>query len=321
MKARESFNHKDEHKKIDKDFSLDEDSPLDLSDDEESYEVSQSAALDAAQLYLNKVGFSPLLTAKEEQYYARRAKKGDEAARKRMIESNLRLVIKIARAYLNRGLSFLDLIEEGNLGLMHSVEKFEPERGYRFSTYATWWIRQNIERGIMNQERAVRVPIHIRKELNTYIGAVRQLTQDLEHEPSIHEIAELLNKSVEDVKKIIAVNERITSVDAPLGPDIEKSLLETLVDESSLDPSSILEDEYVQRYVGDLLGHLNEMQQEILARRFGIHEMGPQTLEEVGKAVGLTRERVRQIQLEALDKLKKIVEEQGLDSGSLYGEE
>jgi len=144
--------------------------------------------LDATQLYLNEIGYSPLLTADEEKYFARLALKGDEASRRRMIESNLRLVVKISRRYINRGLTLLDLIEEGNLGLMRAVEKFDPERGFRFSTYATWWIRQTIERGIMNQTRTIRLPIHVVKELNVYLRAARELTQKLDHEPTAEEI-------------------------------------------------------------------------------------------------------------------------------------
>jgi RNA polymerase nonessential primary-like sigma factor len=172
--------------------------------------------LDATQLYLNEIGFSPLLSAEEEVFYARRARQGIESARKRMIESNLRLVVKIARRYLNRGMSLLDLIEEGNLGLIHAVEKFDPERGFRFSTYATWWIRQTIERGLMNQTRTVRLPIHVVKELNLYLRAARELSQKLDHEPSCDEIARLLDRPVEDVVRMLGLNERVSSLDATI---------------------------------------------------------------------------------------------------------
>jgi RNA polymerase nonessential primary-like sigma factor len=182
--------------------------------------------LDATQLYLNEIGFSPLLSAEEEVFYARRARQGIASARKRMIESNLRLVVKIARRYLNRGMSLLDLIEEGNLGLIHAVEKFDPERGFRFSTYATWWIRQTIERGLMNQTRTVRLPIHVVKELNLYLRAARELSQKLDHEPSCEEIARLLDRPVEDVERMLGLNERVSSIDAPIGGDTEKTLVE-----------------------------------------------------------------------------------------------
>jgi RNA polymerase nonessential primary-like sigma factor len=164
--------------------------------DDDSYQKN----LDATQLYLNEIGFSPLLSAEEEVFFARKSLKGDEAARKRMIESNLRLVVKISRRYVNRGLALLDLIEEGNLGLIRAVEKFDPERGFRFSTYATWWIRQTIERAIMNQTRTIRLPIHVVKELNVYLRAARELSQKLDHEPTAEEIADLLDKPVADVE-------------------------------------------------------------------------------------------------------------------------
>jgi len=174
--------------------------------------IDYNRALDATQLYLNEIGFSPLLTPEEEVHFARLAQKGDPAGRKRMIESNLRLVVKIARRYVNRGLSLLDLVEEGNLGLIRAVEKFDPERGFRFSTYATWWIRQTIERAIMNQTRTIRLPIHVVKELNVYLRAARELTQKLDHEPSPEEIANLLEKPVGEVKRMLGLNERVTSV-------------------------------------------------------------------------------------------------------------
>ena len=185
--------------------------------------VDYTRALDATQLYLNEIGFSPLLSPEEEVHFARMARRGEAAGRKRMIESNLRLVVKIARRYVNRGLTLLDLIEEGNLGLIRAVEKFDPERGFRFSTYATWWIRQTIERAIMNQTRTIRLPIHVVKELNVYLRAARELTQKLDHEPTADEIATLLEKPVSEVKRMLGLNERVTSVDVALGPDSDKT--------------------------------------------------------------------------------------------------
>merc|ERR1712000_741178 len=202
-----------------------------------------SKTLDATQLYLSEIGYSPLLTAEEEVHFARRALKGCEASRKRMIVSNLRLVVKIARRYNNRGLALLDLIEEGNLGLIRAVEKFDPERGFRFSTYATWWIRQTIERAIMNQTRTIRLPIHVVKELNLYLRAARELTQKLDHEPTAEEIAELLEKPVEDVKRMLKLNERVTSIDTPLGPSSDKSILDTIADERVNDPGEELQNQ------------------------------------------------------------------------------
>ena len=200
----------------------------------EEFDAS-SKSLDATQLYLGEIGFSPLLTAEEEVLYARRALRGDEAARKRMIESNLRLVVKISRRYSNRGLALLDLIEEGNLGLIRAVEKFDPERGFRFSTYATWWIRQTIERALMNQTRTIRLPIHVVKELNIYLRTARELSQKLDHEPTAEEIAAQLDIPVEDVSKMLRLNERISSVDTPIGGDGEKALLDIIPDANNSD--------------------------------------------------------------------------------------
>jgi len=275
--------------------------------------------LDATQLYLNEIGFSPLLTPEEEVHFARLARKGDEKGRKRMIESNLRLVVKIARRYVNRGLSLLDLIEEGNLGLIRAVEKFDPERGFRFSTYATWWIRQTIERAIMNQTRTIRLPIHVVKELNVYLRAARELTQKLDHEPTAEEIADLLEKPVADVKRMLGLNERVTSVDSPLGYNTDKSVLDTIADEGSADPCQALQDDDIRYSLDHWLDELTEKQREVIARRFGLRGYETSTLEEVGREIGLTRERVRQIQVEALKRMREIMEKQGLNAGALFG--
>src|SRR5690606_3519844 len=201
---------------------------------------SYQKKMDATQLYLSEIGYSPLLTAEEEIYFSRLARKGDAAARSRMIESNLRLVVKIARRYTNRGLALLDLVEEGNLGLIRAVEKFDPERGFRFSTYATWWIRQTIERAIMNQTRAIRVPSHVVKELNVYLRAARELSQKLVHEPTPDVIAKLLDKPVADVERMLALNERVTSMDVPVGPSSDKTVIDTVPDQHVSDPVQLL---------------------------------------------------------------------------------
>jgi len=274
--------------------------------------------LDATRIYLSEIGYSPLLTAEEEVYYARLAQKGEEAARKRMIESNLRLVVKIARRYMNRGLAFLDLIEEGNLGLIHAVEKFDPERGFRFSTYATWWIRQTIERGLMNQTRTIRLPIHVVKELNAYLRAARHFAQSQDHEPTPEEIARHLDKPIDDVKRILGLNERVTSVDTPLSKDSDKSILDAIPDENNGDPALLLQDEDFNRHLELWLSQLNDKQKRVVEGRFGLNGHKMSTLEEVGNDIGVTRERVRQIQVEALSKLRDIMEREGFSAEAVF---
>jgi RNA polymerase nonessential primary-like sigma factor len=280
----------------------------------------QPKNLDATQLYLGEIGFSPLLSAEEEVFFARKALRGCEASRKRMIVSNLRLVVKIARRYNNRGLALLDLIEEGNLGLIRAVEKFDPERGFRFSTYATWWIRQTIERAIMNQTRTIRLPIHVVKELNVYLRAARELSQKLDHEPTAEEIALALDKPVEDVTKMLRLNERITSVDTPIGGENDKALLDILADEKEFGPEENLQDSDIKSNIVGWLEELNPKQREVLARRFGLMGYEPSTLEDVGAEIGLTRERVRQIQVEALRRLRDILGHQGLSLENLFNQ-
>jgi len=299
------------------DQTLNTDSETDSSDSVISKD-DQPKNLDATQLYLGEIGFSPLLTAEEEVYFARRSLKGCDASRKRMIVSNLRLVVKIARRYNNRGLALLDLIEEGNLGLIRAVEKFDPERGFRFSTYATWWIRQTIERAIMNQTRTIRLPIHVVKELNVYLRAARELSQKLDHEPTAEEIASALDKPVEDVTKMLRLNERITSVDTPIGGENDKALLDILADEKEFGPEENLQDSDIKNNIVGWLEELNPKQREVLARRFGLLGYEPSTLEDVGAEIGLTRERVRQIQVEALRRLRDMLGHQGLSLESLF---
>ena len=287
-------------------------------DDKLSNKQDTPKNLDATQLYLGEIGFSPLLSAEEEVYFSRRALKGDEASRKRMIVSNLRLVVKIARRYNNRGLALLDLVEEGNLGLIRAVEKFDPERGFRFSTYATWWIRQTIERAIMNQTRTIRLPIHVVKELNVYLRAARELSQKLDHEPTAEEIADSLDKPVRDVAKMLRLNERITSVDTPIGGENDKVLLDVIADDDGHGPEEDLQDSDIKLNIIKWLEDLNPKQREVLARRFGLLGYEPSTLEDVGTEIGLTRERVRQIQVEALRRLRDMLGHRGLDLEALF---
>ncbi|MCW8825369.1 MAG: RNA polymerase sigma factor RpoS [Gammaproteobacteria bacterium] len=276
-------------------------------------ESPSTTTMDATRLYLSEIGFSPLLNAQEEIDLARRIRDdGDEAARKHMIESNLRLVVKIARSYLNRGLALLDLIEEGNLGLMRAVEKYDPERGFRFSTYATWWIRQMMERGLMCQTRTIRLPVHVVKEINVYMRAARHLSQKLDHEPTCEEIAEQVDRPIEDVRRMMQINTPVTSVDLPVGYEDGRTIVETLVDENSVDPTAMLEDEELREHFDHWLHELSDKQSEVIERRFGLHGHDPQTLEEVGNCLGLTRERIRQIQNDALKKLRQKMAQEGL---------
>lgn len=290
------------------------------SADISKYETS-AKALDATQLYLGEIGYSPLLTAEEEVLYARRALRGDEVSRKRMIESNLRLVVKISRRYSNRGLALLDLVEEGNLGLIRAVEKFDPERGFRFSTYATWWIRQTIERAIMNQTRTIRLPIHVVKELNVYLRTARELAQKLDHEPTAEDIALQLEKSVDDVNRMLRLNERVSSVDNPIGGDSDKALLDIIPDEKGGSPETSTQDDDIKNSIVHWLQDLNPKQREVLARRFGLLGYEASTLEDVGREIGLTRERVRQIQVEGLRRLRDMLTHQGLSIESLFNQE
>lgn len=289
-----------------------------LKESEEAVQDDAPRNLDATQLYLSEIGFSPLLSAEEEVYFSRKALQGCEKSRNRMIESNLRLVVKIARRYNNRGLALLDLIEEGNLGLIRAVEKFDPERGFRFSTYATWWIRQTIERAIMNQTRTIRLPIHVVKELNVYLRTARELAHKLDHEPTAEEIAEELNVPSQDVSKLLKLNERITSVDTPIGGENDKALLDVIPAEEMVGPDHKVQTKDISNSVVKWLNELNSKQREVLARRFGLLGYEPSTLEDVGAEIGLTRERVRQIQVEALKRLRDLLGSQGLSAEALF---
>ena len=312
----------------DADIDVDDDKDIaitDSDDDADDEPATKYAAgeipdsqLDATRLYLNEIGFSKLLTAEEEVHFARLAQKGDASARRRMIECNLRLVVKIARRYMNRGLALLDLIEEGNLGLIRAVEKFDPERGFRFSTYATWWIRQTIERAIMNQTRTIRLPIHVVKEINVYLRAARQLTQTLDHEPTAEEIADLLDRPIDDVKRMLGLNERVTSVDTPYGKDADKPLLDTIADENAADPTEHIQADDISGHLDEWLGKLNDKQREVVERRFGLHGYENSTLEQVANELGVTRERVRQIQMDALKRLRGILEQEGFSIDAIF---
>lgn len=293
------------------------DSAIESSEEIESSADLNHQVLDAATLYLREIGYAPLLTADEEKSLAFKLRKGDEAARHRMIESNLRLVVKIARRYVNRGLDLLDLIEEGNLGLMRAVEKFDPELGFRFSTYATWWIRQTIERALMNQTRTIRLPVHVVKELNTYLKVARKLAQHQDHPPTAEEIAAEVGKPIEDVLQLLNLSEPTTSADSPV-TDNNKTLIDTISDEGSHNPEFTAEEDDLLLVLDQWLTDLPVKQREVLVHRFGLQHHQEKTLEQVGQEIGLTRERVRQIQVDALRRLRDVLRKHGLNGDVLF---
>ena len=267
---------------------------------------------DVTRIYLSEIGRTALLTADEEKSLSRAAQNGCVASRQRMIQANLRLVVKVSRAYINRGLPLLDLIEEGNLGLIRAVEKFDPERGCRFSTYATWWIRQSVERAIMNQCRTVRLPIHVIRELTGFLRASRELEQKLGRKPTPEEIAARIDRPVEELHTLFRLNEPTSSADEPASNGSDRPLVESLRDEKGRDPES----EYADQAAGDLLDHwldlLPNQQRIVVEHRFGLHGKGRRTLEEVGELLGVTRERVRQVQIAALVRLREISNQEGV---------
>lgn len=267
---------------------------------------------DATQIYLHEIGLNRLLTPEEELRYARGAAAGDFAARQKLIEHNLRLVVNVAKQYLNRGMPLLDLVEEGNIGLMHALEKFDPERGFRFSTYATWWIRQSIERSIMNQLRTIRLPVHVIRELNVVLRARRHLEAHSEREPSVEDIAHLIGKDPEEVRRVLVHKEHTASLDAPLDVDPMLSVGESIADEQSAGPELQLQAAEVESLVREWLSQLNEKQRTIIERRFGLNGCELQTLAQLATTIEVTRERVRQIQLEALAHLRRILRRRGL---------
>jgi RNA polymerase nonessential primary-like sigma factor len=272
---------------------------------------------DITQLYLNEIGATPLLSPEEELALARAARAGDFAARQRMIEANLRLVVSIAKHYQRRGIPLDDLIEEGNLGLIHALEKFDPERGFRFSTYATWWVRQNIERAIMNQSRTVRLPVHVVKELNAVLQALRKVGADPEQldaapTPALEKVATLLHKPVEEIRRLLLLNERTASLDAPLDIDPELSIGDALADDHAVDPASHVAHDEIARHIEAWVQELPERLRYIVERRYGLNEREVATLETLARELGVTRERVRQLQMEALARLRQRIARDGV---------
>lgn len=266
-----------------------------------------SSSDDAIKCYLRDIQKSQLLSADEERSIALEIEAGDEQARARMIESNLRLVVKIAKRYMNRGLPFLDLIEEGNMGLIKAVERFKVSKECRFSTYATWWIRQSIERALVNQSRTIRLPVHIAENMNRMLKATRESLKRLNREPSDSDIAEVMGSDVEEVRKLQQLLRKTYSIEHPLGDDNGYSLLNTLEDKSTITPLDLIENKDQYLFVTQWLEQLKDNEREILTLRFGLDDRDPETLETIGKRFGVTRERIRQIEVKSLEKLRAIM--------------
>lgn len=264
---------------------------------------------DAIKLYLKEIQKSKLLTAAEERELAARIAKGEMAARDKMIESNLRLVVKIAKRYMNRGLPFLDLIEEGNMGLIKAVERFKLSKECRFSTYATWWIRQSIERALVNQSRTIRLPVHVSDDINKLVKVTRELVPQLNREPTPEEVAEMMGVEKAYVQRLMVLLKKTYSIEHPMGDNNDYSLIDTIEDSTAVNPEELIESLDKYSHVKAWFATLSESEQEILSLRFGLNDREPQTLDTIGRRFGVTRERIRQIEAKSLEKLRRIVAE------------
>jgi len=276
-------------------------------EEKESAEDYEDFSMDAIKLYLKDIQKTNLLTAEQERALARLIDQGDMAARDRMIESNLRLVVKIAKRYMNRGLPFLDLIEEGNLGLIKAVERFKLSKECRFSTYATWWIRQSIERALVNQSRTIRLPVHVSDDINKLIKVTRELVRVLNREPQVKEVAEAMGVEPAYVRRLMVLLKKTYSIEHPMGENNDYSLIDTIEDTSVVSPLDL--SEWLNKYqiIIDMLATLNDNEKEIIALRFGLDDRDPQTLDTIGRQFGVTRERIRQIEAKSLDKLRALL--------------
>jgi RNA polymerase primary sigma factor/RNA polymerase nonessential primary-like sigma factor len=285
--------------------------------EESSEAASDSGAgqrgLDAIKYYLKEIRKTPLLTFEQEQELAKQIAQGDQEARAKMIEANLRLVVAIGKKYINRGLQFSDIIEEGNLGLIRAVEKFQYERGFKFSTYASWWIKQAIERAIVNQTRTIRLPVHIAEIVNSYMRATRQLTQSLGREPQIEEIAKKMKVTIEKVRSISQVVRETYSLDMLIGDQEEDTLKDILQDTNALSPASFSDEIRRREHIDEWLQQLSVSERKVIELRFGLNDGEPKTLDSIGKEFGITRERVRQIETQALNKLRAITKRKKID--------
>lgn len=268
---------------------------------------TSSQSLDTIKIYLREISAISLLTAKEEVELAKKVWQKDPVARQKMIEANLRLVVSIAKRYLNRGLPFLDLIEEGNIGLIKAVERFQYEKGFKFSTYASWWIRQAIERALVNQTRTIRLPIHVDEKINRFIKVLREQVQAKGRDPTMDEMAEVMDTSVEKVKEVMQVVRTTQSLDMPIGEKQENSLKDVIEDTSILSPVDIVEGIKRHEMISVWLDKLTENEKNVVILRFGLEDGDPKTLEKIGEEFGVTRERIRQIESSALKKLRYII--------------
>jgi len=274
---------------------------------------SAQKGLDAIKYYLKEIRRTPLLTFEQEQDLAKKIAQGDQEARAGMIEANLRLVVAIGKKYINRGLPFSDIIEEGNLGLIRAVEKFQYQRGFKFSTYASWWIKQSIERAIVNQTRTIRLPVHIAEIVNSYMRATRQLTQKLGRDPSLEEVAKKMRVTIDKVRSISQVVRETYSLDMLIGDQEEDTLKDILQDTNALSPASFSEDIRRREHIDEWLKQLSVSEKKVVEMRFGLVDGDPMTLDSIGKEFGITRERVRQIETQALNKLRSITKRKKID--------
>jgi len=278
-------------------------------EERDAVEDYEDFAMDAIKLYLKDIQKTNLLTADEEKALARRIDDGDMAARDKMIESNLRLVVKIAKRYMNRGLPFLDLIEEGNLGLIKAVERFKISKECRFSTYATWWIRQSIERALVNQSRTIRLPVHVSDDINKLIKITRELVRDLNREPQVKEVADVMGVEPAYVRRLMVLLKKTYSIEHPMGENNDYSLIDTIEDTSVVNPLELAEWLNKFHIITEMLATLNDNEKEIIALRFGLDDRDPQTLDTIGRQFGVTRERIRQIEAKSLEKLRLLLAE------------